>query len=263
MYKKPAALYYLSLITIFLVVIGTGCRSSKNIAYFKDIRDSIYTVPQTKAVSNFTDPIIQSNDILSISVLTMEDNEVLNAASKRPVSSVSAASGAEPTFLVDHKGEVEIPVVGKIKVSGLTSMAARDTIHNRMALLYKNPVVNVRFANFTITVMGEVFKPGVYTIANEKVSILDIIALAGDLTIDAKRENILLVRDSVGQKLFTRFNLNSSTQLLGSPYFYLRQGDVVYIEPSKYKATNSSFSRNVALLGIAASVITALVVIFK
>jgi polysaccharide export outer membrane protein len=122
-------------------------------------------------------------------------------------------------------------------------------------------VVSVRFANFNITVLGEVARPATYVVPNEKVSILDAIGMAGDLTIYGKRENVLLIRDSLGIKKMMRFDLNSTSTLL-SPYFYLRQGDVVYVEPAKSKiaASDAVKTRNITLLGAGLSL---LIVIFS
>ena len=155
-----------------------------------------------------------------------------------------------PGFMVDKEGMIELPVAGKVKVAGLTTSAIRDTIQRRVSNYYKDPVVNVRFANMGITIIGEVKQPATYVVTNEKISIIDIIGLAGDLTVYGKRDNVLLIRDSAGTKQYVRFDLNSS-KTLSSPYFYLRQGDVVYVEPNKQKITSTDFIRvrNYAIIG--------------
>lgn len=255
---------------ILVVFFLVGCKPQQlNIAYFKNVPDSLYGVAMSAKVAAFKDPVIQSNDLLQITVLTLDkdDNEVLAAASKIPVNASittnsQVASNTVSGFLVDREGVINLPAIGKVKVAGLTTALARDTIRNRMSRFYKSPVVNVRFANFTITVLGEVNKQGQYTVPNEKVSIIDAIGLAGDLTVDAKRENILLIRDSADVKQFTRFNLNSSS-LLTSPYFYLHQGDVVYVEPKKTKPSGNDVvkSRNLAIITTAVSALATILTI--
>lgn len=245
-----------------------GCKVQQpNIAYFNNVPDSLYGTVLTAQVTTFKDPLIQSNDLLQISVLTLdkEDNEVLAAASHNAVSAGGGANAGSSSagvtgFLVNKDGTIELPAIGTIKLAGLTTAIARDSIRNRMAKFYKSPVVNVRFANFTITVLGEVNKPGQYLVPNEKVSVVDAIGMAGDLGVDAKRENILLMRDIGQTKVFTRFNLNSS-KLLSSPYFYLRQGDVIYVEPKKTKPSGNDLvkSRNLTIVTSFVSVLVTIV----
>src|SRR5690606_18429708 len=140
--------------------------------------------------------------------------------------------------------------LGKVPVKGLTTYQARERIAVKAAEFYKEPTVEVRFANFKITVLGEVSRPATYTLPNEKVSVLDALGLAGDLTIYGKRENVLLVREHDGQKELVRLNLNDSG-LFQSPYFYLRQNDVLYVEPGKAKAAanNAARTQTFAMVG--------------
>ena len=269
---KPMSRLSLSItITAFLCIIifASSCGTNKKITYFKDIPDSLYESAKNINSFPFRDPVIQTSDILQISILTLDPqaNNVLTTANTssyavQPGSSITPA-GTTPVagFLVDNTGQVELPVIGKIKVAGLTTSAARDSIHNKVAAYYKDPVVNVRFANFNITVLGEVARPATYVVPSEKISILDAIGMAGDLTIYGKRENVLLIRDSSGTKQTIRFDLNS-TSTLASPYFYLRQGDLVYVEPGKNKiaASDAARTRNITLL---ASGFSVLIVLFS
>jgi polysaccharide biosynthesis/export protein len=251
------------------IIIASSCGTNKKITYFKDVPDSLYLQAKNMPSVPFRDPIIQPNDILQISILTLDPqaNNVLTEANTssfavQPGSS-NIPAGATPVtgFLVDNTGSVELPVVGKIKVSGMTTAIARDSIHNKVAVYYKGTVVNVRLVNFNITVLGEVARPATYVVPNEKVSVLDAIGMAGDLTIYGKRENVLLIRDSAGIKQTIRFDLNASATLL-SPYFYLRQGDVIYVEPGKSKiaASDAVRTRNITLL---ASGLSVLIILFS
>jgi polysaccharide export outer membrane protein len=262
---------YALTISVFLLYafLVSSCGTNKKITYFQDVPDSLYLQSKNVISAPFIEPVIQPNDILQIAILTLDPrgNDILTAAnsssySTQPGSSnATAAPPAVTGFLVDNAGWVEVPIIGKVKVGGMTTAVARDSIHTKVAVYYKNPVVSVRFANFNITVLGEVARPATYIVPSEKVSILDAIGMAGDLTIYGKRENVLLIRDSLGVKKMMRFDLNSTSTLL-SPYFYLRQGDVVYVEPAKSKiaASDAVKTRNITLLGAGLSL---LIVIFS
>jgi len=246
----------------------SSCITNKKVPYFQDISDSVYLAPGKIKSLGFSDPVIQPNDLLQVSILTLdpEANTALTAnnTSSFSVQPGSSSSPASPSaingFLVDREGMIEVPIIGKVKVSGLTTSIARDSIHQKVAQYYNNPVVNVRFVNFSITVLGEVGRPATYVVPNEKVSILDAIGMAGDLTIYGKRENVLLVRDSAGSKQYIRFNLNSS-ETFTSPYFYLRQGDMVYVEPAKSKiaATDAARTRNITLAATGLSLLIVII----
>jgi polysaccharide biosynthesis/export protein len=136
---------------------------------------------------------------------------------------------------VNKQGMIELPVAGKINVGGLTTAEAKEAIRTKAMVYYKEPVVNVRIVNFKITVLGEVARPGAYIINGEKATILDALGQAGDMTIFGIRKNVVLSRHENGHQKMVRFDLNS-TDIFDSPYFYLRQGDIVYVQPSKGKA---------------------------
>ncbi|MEO5995225.1 MAG: polysaccharide biosynthesis/export family protein [Chitinophagaceae bacterium] len=256
----------------FTIIIGTlltSCSTNKKISYFKDIPDSVFLAARNIQTTTFSELLIQPNDILQVSILTLDPqiNNVLSASNTasytvQPGNSVSpAGTSAIAGYLVDKNGMIELPIIGKISVTGKSLDEIRDAIHEKVSIYYNKPVISVRFANFSITVLGEVAKPATYIIPNEKISILDAIGMAGDLTIYGKRENVLLIRDSLGQKQYTRFDLNSS-KMFSSPYFYLRQGDMIYIEPSKSKvaATDASKNRTIALV---ASGLSLLIIVFS
>jgi polysaccharide export outer membrane protein len=248
----------------------SSCRTPRNIVYFKDVPDSVYLSSKAVTATKFSDPRIQPNDIVQVVILTLDPaiNAMLNtestaATSTQPATGTSNAQGASGQvngFLVDKDGNIELPIIGKINIKGLTTAEARDSIHNKVAVYYKDPVVNVKFNNLSVTVLGEVSRPATYFVPNEKVSILDAIGMAGDLTIYGRRENILLVRDSLGQKRFARFNLNSSS-IVNSPYFYLQQGDIVYVEPSTAKADAIDVPRRNSNYALIISAITLIITI--
>ncbi|MBS0028846.1 polysaccharide biosynthesis/export family protein [Chitinophaga sp. 22321] len=251
-----------------LALLLGACSSPKNISYFKDVPD---TVKQKMMVemATYNTPVIQADDILQVTIQTLDpaSTALLNQQNSPtwPVAGTSGAAGAasanSPGYLVDKQGSVTLPLVGKISVKGKTTGDVQEQIRVKAAEFYKDPVVNVRFINFKITVLGEVTKPATYVMPNEKVTLLDALGMAGDLTIYGKRENVLLIREIEGKKEFVRFNLNSSN-LFTSPYYYLQQGDVVYVEPSKSKvvSTDAARLRNITIIS---SVLTLLVVIFS
>lgn len=246
-------------------MLAISCTTTKNVAYFQDI--SAAEQSELAATAKFTEPVIQADDILSISIFTIDANTnmIVNQAASQAISvnmgSVSTLGATPPTagFLVDRNGEIDLSVVGKVKVIGLTTYQARDLIKEKASVVYANPNVQVRFANFKVTILGEVARPASYVIPNEKVSVLDALGLAGDLTIFGRRENITLIRDNVGKKEFARLNLNSK-EIFNSPYYYLKQNDVIYVEPNKGKAAslNQARTQTFAIIGTALSVLIVL-----
>jgi polysaccharide export outer membrane protein len=169
---------------------------------------------------------------------------------------MGVAGSASNGFLVNKEGYIEIPLLGRFYLAGLTTIQAEDSISKRASLYYKLPTVYVRFANFKVTVLGEVLRPGSYIVPNEKATIFDALGYAGDLTIFAKRENALLIRDSGNQTRLVRLNLNSK-DIVKSDYFYLKQNDVIYVEPTKAKLANLDAvqNKNYAIIGAILSVL--------
>lgn len=234
--------------------------SNKKIAYFQDIQ----TVNQAKLenAAVFTAPTIQPDDILSINIFTLnpQTGSIINQAAATPTlgGNTNTSLATQSTgFLVDKNGEVELSLIGKLKVSGLTTYQARELIREKAADVYKQPNVQLRFANFKVSVLGEVNAPSAYTLPNEKVTILDALSLAGDLTIYGKRDNVLIVRDNDGKKEFARLDLNSSN-IFNSQFYYLKQNDVIYVEPNKRKVSASN-SAQIQTIGVLASVISVIV----
>jgi len=262
---------YINNLNIFIIalftIIFSSCGSTKNVPYFQDV--SVEDKSNLSYASIYEEPVIQQDDILSISLFTIDPmtsmvinqvaTQAISAGSSKIQGSNISATQSTSGFLVDRNGEIELSVIGKVKVVGLTTAEATNLIREKASLSYNNPNVQVRFANFKITILGEVGQPATYTIPNEKVSVLDAIGLAGDLTIFGKRENILLIRDNNGNKEFARLNLNSA-KLFASEYFYLKQNDVLYIEPNKGKAAslNQARTQTFAIIGTALSVLIVL-----
>ncbi|TYR36834.1 hypothetical protein FXV77_06545 [Sphingobacterium phlebotomi] len=246
------------LLLIPLLLLGS-C-SVKKIVYFNDLQaDSLRIIKQAAA---FTEPVIQTDDILSVTIQTLDPTTSSVVNQSEIVQAVGASSASNvgnqviSGFLVDKNGYVNMTLLGKVQVAGLTTYQARERITALATQYYKEPTVQVRFANFKVTVLGEVTRPATYTVPNEKVTVLDALGLAGDLTIFGKRENVLLVRDQGKEKELVRLNLNDS-DVFQSPYFYLRQNDVIYVEPGKGKAAanNAARTQTYAIIGSILSVL--------
>ncbi|GAA4785608.1 polysaccharide biosynthesis/export family protein [Olivibacter ginsenosidimutans] len=260
MNKYPNRGFLFSFLVLLIGFFIFGCSTPKTITYFQNIPDSVST---TIEKAKFTEPVIQPDDILSITVQTADPSATESINQKSVTTSVLGASTASAIgnqqvsgFLVDKNGEVELPIIGTLKLAGLTTYQARQHIREKASTYFVNPAVQVRFVNFKITVIGEVTRPASYTVPSEKVTLLDALGLAGDLTIYGKRENILLIRETPNGKETARFNLNN-TELFKSPYFYLKQNDIVYVEPNKSKiaTTDGARTRAFAFTGTVISLI--------
>lgn len=246
--------------------------TSQRIAYFQDVPDSM-SVNSVKYVDlpAFTPPVVRPDDILNINVQTLDPqaNMILNQGNLPVQSGVTTVNPNSPTlnnqnavsgYLVNKNGEIYMPYVGNVNVAGLTTSAIHDTVLNKISIYFKNPVVNVRFANFKVTVLGEVRQPATFTLPNEKPTVLDALGLAGDITDYGKRNNVMLLRDANGKKEITRLNLDS-TKVINSPYFYLKPNDVLYVEPSESRvaSTNAFRTRDIAVLSSGISLLVVVV----
>ncbi|MCS6929040.1 MAG: polysaccharide biosynthesis/export family protein [Saprospiraceae bacterium] len=178
---------------------------------------------------------IQYDDLLAITVLSQIADPKATAPFQAAATPGAGAGGVvEPTYLVDVHGCVNLPMAGRVRVVGLTTQEARDTITRYIEPYLKNPIVNVKLANFRFSVLGEVNKAGTYTVPYERVSILEALSMAGDVAKYGNRENILIIRQTDGRRQYGRINLHRR-DVFQSPYFYIQQGDIIYVEPLKAK----------------------------
>lgn len=223
---------------------------AKKVPYFKDLESSNEEIP---VVQN--EPIIHNDDMLSIVISAMDPVTV--APFNLPIISYSSPGeeklSTTPTmqpYVVDVNGEINFPILGKIKIGGLKKSEAANLIKEKLQPYLKDPIVTIQFLNYKITVLGEVKRPGTYTISNEHTSILQALGIAGDLTIYGRRDNVLLIREMEGgKKEYVRIDLNK-TDILSSPFYYLQQNDIIYVEPNKTRVNNvisSSASTNAAI----------------
>ncbi len=198
------------------------------------------------------EPKIQSDDLLSINVLTIkaELSEPFNLKFQTNNTSSNIPQG----YLVDQNGEIEFPVLGRLKVSGFTKSELKQLLKEKLALYISNPIVDIKILNFKVSVLGEVKSPGVVTFNGDRITLLDAIASCGDLTTTGKRDNILIVRDFQGTKTFNRVDITKA-EFVNSPFYYLDQNDVVYIEARKSKIDStpiigSNVTTIISLLGV-------------
>jgi len=223
----------------------SGCLSTRSITYFNYFQTTNQEPDElvTHMKSPYT-PLVKPGDILSITVssLDKDDRETFNPLP--PISAHQTQFGGfivlQPLqgFKVDTLGLIHFPQVGAIKVSGLTTKEVELQLTAQLLPYIKSPTVYVYIANFIISVLGEVQRPAQYVVPHNRITLPEAIALAGDLTIYGKRQNILIIRELEGQRIFGRVDL-TNRNLFRSPYYYLHAGDVIYIEPTKGKLTSS------------------------
>ncbi|HEY1025496.1 MAG TPA: polysaccharide biosynthesis/export family protein [Sphingobacteriaceae bacterium] len=221
----------------FYLLVGfvlSSCSSYKEVPYFQDLdRQTSWK----ESIQNYAAATIQSEDILGINVASLnpEASSVFNY-SLNPVAGVSYNNTDNPVmgYLVDPDGKIYLPLLGEVKAAGSTTAQLREDIRKKLLNYLRDPVVNIRMLNFKVSVMGDVLNPGVYKIHNEKVTITEVLSMAGDLNITAKRTNVLLIREQNGSREYIPIDLTSK-EIFQSPYYYLRSNDVIYVQPDKTK----------------------------
>lgn len=239
-----------------LLIVGlcaflfTSCFSYKKVPYLQD-SEILNSVQKDLPLY---DAKIMPKDLLTITVNTT-DPEAAAPFNLTVQSSVNVARSTsliqQPTlqqYLVSNEGTIDFPVLGSLQVSGLTKSEAENLIREKLgAYLKETPIVTVRMTNYKISVLGEVNRPGMFTINNEKVNIFEALALAGDLTIWGQRDNLKLIReDATGKREIITLNLNKS-DIITSPNYYLQQNDILYVTPNKSKARNSDIGQSTPL----------------
>ena len=250
--------------TLFLISITflASCASREDIAYFQD-------EPLTSAenLTNNYEISFKPADMLTIDISAQDPEAVAPflltpVATNTPNSLRISADLRMQSYLIDPYGNIDFPVLGKLKMEGLTRVEATEMLTEKLSEYIKDPIVNVRLINFAVTVLGEVKVPGTFTIQNERISLSEALGLAGDLTIYGVRSNVLLIREIDGKKQYAKFDL-SSVNVLNSKNYYLTQNDVIYVEPNKARVRQSSYNPNNAIIisGIATlAAITALII---
>jgi polysaccharide export outer membrane protein len=251
----------LQLIIFFALV---SCSPSRNIVYLSDLKGIEYS----EKIKNKTDPQIQPDDILSITVnsLNPESNLLFNSGVLQTLGTASntpTTNRVNDGYLVDQEGAINFPVLGRVELAGLSKEQATEKMTAEIKKSVKNPIVNIRFLNFKVTVIGEVNKPSTFNIPSERLNIIEALGLAGDLTPYGRRENILIIRERNGVRSTTHVNLGSK-DILNSPSFYLQQNDIVYVEPVKTRGIQSSTGFSyLPIVTLVFSTLSILLVVFK
>jgi len=269
-------------VLLFLIVTFCSCGNTRHLTYmqgkFDTARLSEIKIP---------DPIIQKGDLLSIIVYS--DNPSATALYNQSIISMAATpastgtntntgggsgstTGAQvgvsgpssPGYLVDDKGNVEFQGLGLLHVEGLTKSQLRDTLDSKLRPLLNNPYFTIRFLNYRFTVIGEVNHPGVYNLPGEHISVLEALGLSGDMTFYGRRDNILVVREYNGKREFGRMDI-TKPEIMSSPFYYLKQNDIVIIEATKKKvaASDQVTARNITIAASIASTIAIIYSIFR
>lgn len=239
---NPSNIY--KFLIVVIVAFASSCASPKDVVYFQDEILGNITAENNK---NFQIKF-KPDDLLTIDVSALDPDAArpfnLPAVSYNSSSVISARGELKmQTYLVDSQGNIEFPVLGTVTLGGLTRSEANTMLKEKLVEYIKNPIVNIRLANFTVTVLGEVNQPGTYRVEDERISVTEALGLAGDLTIYGKRNNVFLIREVGNEKRFAKLDL-TSINIVNSPYYYLTQNDVLYIEPNKAKVRSSSYNQN-------------------
>ncbi|MBC3758973.1 polysaccharide export protein [Hyunsoonleella sp. SJ7] len=241
---------YVSLLALF---VTTSCSSRKKVVYFQNAKD-FETVVNT---DTFT-PRLKVNDIVTIYVSTfdLEAAKPFNLVKSQTTSALELVD-----YIIDIEGNIDYPVLGKVKLLGLTVEEAKELFKKKLEDYLKDPIVNIRILNFRISVLGSVNKPGIYEVSGERITLLEAVALAGDLNIKAKRDNVMVIRDFNGTKTYTRVNLLNK-ELFNSPVYYLTQNDIVYVEYNRSGSSASVLDGRISvILGVASIIIPSSIIL--
>jgi polysaccharide export outer membrane protein len=253
-----------SIIFLVIMFLFFSCASKKDILYYQNI-DSIAT-PENPVSYEVK---IQPDDLLMI-IVSAEDPEIaipfnLSTISVQNTSNLVAATAQQTfqSYLVDRNGNIEFPVLGKLQVGGLTRTEVLQLLKDKIGVYIKNPIINFRIVNFKISLQGEVVAPGTYAIDSERITLIEALSKARDLTIYGKRNNILIIREINGVKTYNHVDITKA-DFINSPFYYLAQNDVVYVEPNNVKVNASAVGPNTSVIISAISILISLsVLLFK
>ncbi|MBF4984136.1 polysaccharide biosynthesis/export family protein [Nonlabens mediterrranea] len=258
---EKITLIKISFIALVIAICTTSCVSKKDIIYVQDIDTAL-----SDSQSSKYDAVITSDDILKI-IVTSENMESVQPFNQvvSPVVNQELSIRSQETlqsYLVDDEGFINYPLLGKLKASGYTRIELQDHLKNEMLKYVKDAVVDVRILNYKITLLGEVNRPGTYKVDDNRITLLQALGLAGDLTVYGRRDNILVLRDMNGIQTSTRVDLTSA-DFIYSPFYYLNQNDTIIVEPNGAQIQASGFNRNISVYVSIASLLLTTVVVFS
>lgn len=252
-------------LSLFILLSLSSCIAHKDLVTFRDA-----TLPVGPSdVANFVEVTAQPGDILHITVHSFDLEAAKPFNLQEPTPNMMGVPNTQTLELflgypVDADGAIDFPVIGTVQVAGLTLPQVRQKLLELLRPYLRDAVVGIRFLNFRFTVLGEVTQPGTYTLSTPRVTLLEALGRAGDLTPYANRTSVLHIRERDGQRTYTRLNLQSS-EIFTSPYYYLQQNDILYIEPNRAKtaAVADPATRALTYVTGALSVVTLLIALFK
>jgi polysaccharide export outer membrane protein len=250
--------FFTKLLLLFFSIFFLSCASKKDIVYLQDVD----TIKASNSLSY--EPVLKNDDLLSI-IVSADDPEVtymFNIPQIQGNYKVDESQSSIRTYLIDSYGQIEFPVLGKISLAGLTRSEAIKELTQKVKPYITNPTINLRILNYKVSVIGEVIKPGSYNFSSERVTLLEALAIAGDLTIYGKRNNILIIREKNNEKTYNRVDITNSS-FVNSEFYYLTQNDVIVVEPNKTRINSSSFGPNVLGIISAASIIISILILLQ
>lgn len=253
MFKKS---FIFSRIAFIILIFNLfSCASKKDVVYFQNA-SNFETLVDTDDFS----PKFKVDDLVSIHISTLNDE------ASKPFNLVIGASGGglrpeQVDYLIDKEGQIEFPVIGKLKIAGLSPDEVRVLLKEQLVDYLIDPIINIRLKNFTVTILGEVKTPGTYPVNGERITIFEALGMAGDLTIKGLRSNVLVIRDFDGTKVYNRIDLTKK-EAMQSPVYYLTQNDVVYVEPNQSAITSSALDNRATIaVSIASILITSTIIL--
>ena len=236
---------YLSAAVAAIAMSMASCSSTPRspLTYFTDID----AIPQFETIGDYRVRIAPADELfITVTSVVPEATAQYNTPLVNPAASSSLVSQSQPrqqTYIVDSKGDINFPMLGRIHVAGMTLEELTTTLEKKISEDVLDPIVRAELINFKVNVAGEVKQPGAIPVTTSRFSVLDALTAAGDLTEYGERNNVLVIREENGQRTHTRLDLNSA-ESLSSPYFYLKQNDYVYVEPNKIRKDNSKYNQN-------------------
>lgn len=247
--------------SILLIILGS-CASRDKMRYYKGIEEA------ANADSISYNPVLKQDDLLSIIVSSPSAEATANfnvmSYGVGNTGGVPGEVAEQPTYLaylIDNQGYIDFPVLGPLKLGGLTRSAALSMIKTKLKNYIKDPFVTMRILNFKVSVQGEVLRPGTYPINSERITLPEALAMAGDLSIFGRRDNILIIRENEGKKTYNFVDITKA-DFINSDFYYLSQNDMVYVEPNKVKMNSAAIGPNITIILSSLSLILAFYAIF-
>lgn len=248
---------YFNFCLFIILILLQSCGSRKDIAYLQDVDNNKNTDNKYSY-----EPLLKNDDLLSI-IVSADDPEItypFNIPQIQGNYKVSNDQDGIKTYLIDSYGFIEYPVIGKIQLAGLTRKEAIEKLTEKVKQYITNPTINLRILNYKISVLGEVKSPGNYPLESERITLLEALSKAGDLTIYGRRNNILVIREKNGIKSFNRIDITKS-DFINSEYYFLTQNDVIVVEQNKTKVNSSAFNPYIPTIISATSVLISILIL--